>query len=411
MQAPNQTRNAASRLWLPVAVGAMGYFVDIYDLVLFSIVRVASLRELGVADADLLPVGVMLLNCQMAGMLVGGILWGILGDKKGRLSVLFGSIFLYSAANIANGFIQTVPLYAVLRFVAGVGLAGELGAAVTLVSETLPRHLRGYGTSLIAGVGVCGAVFAGLTGDAFHWRNAYILGGILGLVLLVLRVSMFESGMYLSMLEKAARKGDFRMLFTDRKRFTTYLSCILIGVPIWYVVGILITFSPEITRELGVLGPIQAGKAIMWCYGGLAVGDIASGFLSQKLGSRKKVLLAFLLLTFACILLMLFSYGLSPASFYYLCALTGFATGYWAIFVTIAAEHFGTNLRATVATSVPNFVRGAVVPITLGFEWMHRSLSLRMSALIIGTLCMAVALIAWSKLRETHGSDLNYVEI
>lgn len=397
-------------LWLPVAVGAMGYFVDIYDLVLFSIVRVASLKEMGVADSDLLSVGVLLLNCQMAGMLVGGLLWGILGDKKGRLSVLFGSIFLYSAANIANGFVQGIEWYAALRFIAGVGLAGELGAAVTLVSETLPKNLRGYGTSLIAGVGVCGAIFAGMTGDAFHWRNAYILGGILGLVLLVLRVTMFESGMYLSMLEKAARKGDMRMLFNDRKRFVTYLCCILIGIPIWFVVGILITFSPEITRELLVTGPVAAGRAIMWCYGGLAIGDIASGFLSQQIHSRKKVMLWFLLLTAACVLLMLFNFGLSPEAFYWQCGLIGFATGYWALFVTVGAEHFGTNLRATVATSVPNFVRGAVVPITLAFDMLRHHLSLRMSALFVGTICISVALVALTKLRETHATDLNYLE-
>jgi len=401
---------SVSKLWLPVAVGAMGYFVDIYDLVLFSIVRVVSLKELGIADGELLSVGVLLLNCQMVGMLVGGLLWGILGDKKGRLSVLFGSIFLYSAANIANGFVNSIELYALLRFVAGVGLAGELGSAVTLVSETLPRNLRGYGTSLIAGVGVCGAIFAGLTGDMFHWRNAYILGGILGLFLLVLRVSMFESGMYLSMLEKSARKGDIWMLFNNKQRFSTYLSCILIGVPIWFVVGILITFSPEITRELGVTGPVAAGRGIMWCYGGLAIGDITSGFLSQRLGSRKKILFWFLVLTLLCILGMLFSFGLTPEQFYLFCGVTGFATGYWAIFVTVAAEHFGTNLRSTVATSVPNFVRGSVVLLTFAFELIHRSLSLRMSALAIGIVVMAVAFIALSKLRETHSTDLNYLD-
>lgn len=399
-----------SKLWLPVAVGAMGYFVDIYDLVLFSIVRVVSLKELGIADDKLLSVGVLLLNCQMVGMLVGGLLWGVLGDKKGRLSVLFGSIFLYSAANIANGFVHSIELYALLRFIAGVGLAGELGAAVTLVSETLPRDLRGYGTSLIAGVGVCGAIFAGITGDMFHWRNAYILGGILGLLLLILRVSMFESGMYLSMLEKSARKGDIWMLFNNKKRFSTYLSCILIGVPIWFVVGILITFSPEITRELGVTGPVAAGRGIMWCYGGLAIGDITSGFLSQRLGSRKKILFWFLVLTLVCILGMLFSFGLTPEQFYWFCGITGFATGYWAIFVTVAAEHFGTNLRSTVATSVPNFVRGSVVVLTFAFEMIHRSLSLRMSALVVGLVVMAIALFALSKLRETHSTDLNYLD-
>ena len=284
-------------LQVPVIVAALGYFVDIYDLLLFSIVRVPSLKYLGVPEGELLEKGVFLINMQMAGMLIGGILWGVLGDKKGRLSVLFGSIVLYSLANIANGFVTGVEQYAVLRFIAGIGLAGELGAGITLVSEILPKEIRGYGTALVASVGVLGAVLAYFVADLFDWQIAYFIGGGLGLLLLLLRVSVFESGIFKDLKEKPVTRGNFFSLFTSSRQFYKYLNCILIGLPIWFVIGILVTFSPEFGKALGVAAPIKAGKAIMFAYIGLSLGDFSSGFLSQSLGSRRRVVLLFILLT------------------------------------------------------------------------------------------------------------------
>ncbi|MBN8554981.1 MAG: MFS transporter [Deltaproteobacteria bacterium] len=393
-----------------VIVSALGYFVDIYDLLLFSIVRVASLKDLGIADEHILENGVFLLNCQMTGMLVGGIFWGILGDKKGRLSVLFGSIFLYSIANILNGFVHTVEMYAVLRFFAGLGLAGELGAAITLVAEILPKENRGYGTAIVAGVGIMGAVVAGLVGDIFHWRTAYFIGGGLGLLLLVMRISMFESGMYKSLQTQNVKKGDLWMLIGDRKRLLKYIACILVGVPLWFVVGILITLSPELGEALQVQGPVSALKAVMYSYFALSLGDILSGFLSQYFKTRKKVLFVFLGLTYFFVLAYVFSSGLSVQSFYWLCFALGFGAGYWAVFMTVAAEQFGTNLRATVATTAPNFVRGAVVPMTLGFQILSHYISLPMAALAVGTIVIALAVISTAYLSETHAKDLDYLE-
>ncbi|MCE1227370.1 MAG: MFS transporter, partial [Geobacteraceae bacterium] len=347
---------------LPVIVAALGYFVDIYDLVLFSIVRVPSLKALGLSGKELVDQGVFLLNMQMIGMLLGGILWGVLGDRKGRLKIMFGSIFLYSIANLANGFADSITAYAVLRFIAGVGLAGELGAGITLVSEVLHKSVRGYGTMIVASVGVSGAILANFIAKSFDWRNAFIIGGILGLCLLALRLGVVESGMFSSMKEQEqVSKGNFLSLFTSADRFGRFLHAILIGLPSWFVVGVLITFSPEFAKLLGVTGAISAGNAVMYCYLGLVAGDLLSGILSQLLKSRKKVVLLFLIITVVAVVVYFMAGGVSAEAFYGICGLLGFGIGYWAIFVTIAAEQFGTNLRATVATTVPNFVRGMTV--------------------------------------------------
>jgi MFS family permease len=408
MQGINLKRDVLN---LTVIVSALGYFVDIYDLVLFSIVRVASLRDLGVAEADLLSVGIRLLNMQMTGMLIGGIVWGILGDKLGRVSVLFGSILMYSLANIANGLISSVDAYAWLRLVAGIGLAGELGAAITLVSESLPKESRGIGTSVVAGVGVSGALLAATIGKHFPWQFAYIAGGSLGLLLLILRVKMLESGMFSQMRDDSdISRGDIRMLFTNLERFGRYMDCILIGIPLWFVIGILVTFSPEICKALGATGVVSAGDGIFWAYTGLVVGDIGSGLVSQWLKSRKATLWIFQIASAALILLFLFSTNMSPNYYYFLCFMLGCAVGYWAIFVTVAAEQFGTNLRATVATTVPNFVRGSVVIITTAFTALQAKVGIVQSALTVGMVCVAIGLFALKRLKESFGKDLNWLE-
>ncbi|HMP98172.1 MAG TPA: MFS transporter [Cyclobacteriaceae bacterium] len=395
---------------LPVVVAALGYFVDIYDLLLFSIVRIPSLQTLGFEGQELLTKGTLLLEIQMFGLLTGGILWGILGDKKGRLSVLFGSILLYSLANLANGFVTSLPQYAILRFIAGIGLAGELGAGITLVAEILPARMRGYGTTLVASVGMFGAVMAYFTADLFDWRVAYWVGGSLGLLLLIARVSVFESGVFMRLKERKISRGNFMMLFNDPSRFKRFIGCILIGLPIWYVIGILITLSPEFGVALNYADPIVAGKAVMFSYIGLALGDLSSGLLSQWFQSRKKVVLFFILLTFVFIILYFIIPVRTSTSFYFMSVLLGFGVGYWALFVTIAAEQFGTNLRATVATSVPNFIRGTVVPITESFKYLAIYVGIVYSALAIGVITIIIALIALRTISETFARDLNFIE-
>ncbi|MBC3539423.1 MFS transporter [Rufibacter sediminis] len=411
MQTTTSSASTSKLLNTAVIVAALGYFVDIYDLVLFSIVRIASLRDLGVTDsAALLEDGVRLINMQMTGMLLGGIFWGILGDKKGRISVLFGSIFLYSSANIANGFVSSLEAYAWLRFIAGVGLAGELGAGITLVSEVLPKEKRGYGTTIVASVGISGAILAGIIGEYFHWRTAYFVGGGLGLLLLLLRIGVYESGMFARTQQQDVARGNFLSLFTNGARFLKYVKCILVGVPIWFVIGVLITFSPEFGQALGVPVAISTAKAIGFSYFGLSLGDVASGLLSQKLQSRKRAVILFLFLLALAILLYLFAHGASETYFYVLCCALGFASGYWAMFVTIAAEQFGTNIRATATTTVPNFVRGAVVPFTLMFSAYKEEWGLLLTAGVLGVIALVIALAAILTLPESYGKELDYVE-
>ncbi len=394
---------------IPVIVAALGYFVDIYDLLLFSIVRIPSLRSMGVTDAQMLDQGEFLIRVQMAGLLVGGIIWGIMGDKRGRLSVLFGSILLYSLANIANGFATTVDQYAVLRFIAGIGLAGELGAGITLVSESLPTRLRGYGTTLVATVGLMGAVLANYVAKIFDWQIAYFIGGGLGLILLVARVSVFESGIFLKIKEQSVQRGNFFQLFNQKERFVKFVGCILIGLPIWYVIGILITFSPEFAKAMSITG-VVAGDAVMFSYIGLAAGDMVSGITSQIIRSRKKTVFVFILLTLAFVIVYLYWPFKSEVGFYVSCFLLGFGVGYWALFVTIAAEQFGTNLRSTVATTVPNFIRGTVIPLTIAFKYMRESIGILEGALVVGIFTILIAFWALRLIDETFGRDLNFVE-
>ncbi len=406
---------------LAVLVAALGYFVDIYDLILFNVVRVKSLEGLGVHGAAVFERGIFILNMQMLGMLVGGILWGILGDRRGRLSVLFGSIILYSLANLANGApdklsawtgggLDTIQMYALIRFLAGVGLAGELGAGITLVSESMPRETRGFGTAIVASVGICGGLVAVFVSKHADWRNAYFIGGGLGLALLVLRLGVMESGLFQNLRARDVSRGHFFGLFASWSRARKYLSVILVGVPIWYVVAIPITFAPEIGRALGMTEPPSAPNAVLSVYSGLVLGDLGSGLLSQLFRTRKKVLAAFILATALFLALYFTVAATSLPIFYAVCFGMGVAIGYWAVFVGMASEQFGTNIRATVTTTAPNFVRGAVVPLTLVFGSLRGSLGITRAALFVGAGTLLIALIALYALPETFGRDLDFVE-
>lgn len=398
-------------LSLPVIVGALGYFVDIYDLLAFSILRQPSLSSLGLTPEQVDSKGLLIINIQMLGLLIGGIVWGIYGDKKGRLSVLFGSILLYSIANIANGFVHTVPQYVVCRFIAGIGLAGELGAGITLVSELLPKEKRGIGTSMVAGIGLLGAVFAYFLKQHFDWRTCYFIGGGLGFLLLILRVSVVESGMFDSIKNQKIQKGNFWMFFNNARRFRKYIFSILIGLPTWYVIGILISFSNRFAQQFFIPQTIDTGKAVMYAYVAISIGDILIGLLSQLLKSRKKALYIFYVITAVAIYVFFFGlYHKTDSQLYWTCALLGFGTGFWAIFVTMAAEQFGTNLRATAATTAPNMVRGSLNLVTLLFASLQTITSYANAGLITGIVVMIIAVVSAIFTEETFGKDLNYVE-
>ncbi|PTM16931.1 MAG: MFS transporter [Bacteroidetes bacterium] len=388
-------------------VAALGYFVDIYDLLLFSIIRIPSLTDLGVEDVG--EIGMLILNTQMFGLLLGGILWGVLGDKLGRTKVLFYSIALYSLGNIANGFVTNGTQYAWIRFFAGIGLAGELGAGITLVSELLPKEKRGIGTSLVAGVGLTGAVLAFFIAQWFDWRTCYFIGGGLGLLLLFVRLSVFESGLYKSLASNSkVSKGNFLMLFATKERFMRYLRSILIGLPTWFVVGILISFSPEFARQLGITESIDPGIGIMVSYSAIAVGDVAIGLLSQRLQSRKQAMHVFYAITMVGMLV--FFTSSSALQLYISTGIMGFGTGFWAVFVTIGAENFGTNLRATAATSIPNMVRGSLNGITALFLALNAKFTYVNAGIVTAVVVMLITYWAISGLQETFGRDLDFYE-
>jgi MFS transporter, putative metabolite:H+ symporter len=392
-----------------ILVASLGYFVDIYDLVIFSIVRVKSLQDIGV-PADRIEIeGNYVINMQMFGLLLGGIIWGIIGDKLGRIKVLFGSIFLYSAANFINGMVKDVDSYAIIRFIAGIGLAGELGAGITLVSETLSKERRGYGTTIVAVIGLLGAVAAAAAGQ-FDWRIAYYIGGGLGILLLLLRVGTFESGMFKNISDKDVSKGNILMLFNNPKRFLKYLYCILIGAPLWFVVGVLVTKAPEFGDALGATEKLSAGTGIMYTYIGISIGGVFAGLLAQYTRSRKNTMFIFLLLSVISTMFYLSAKGITPGQFIWLCFFMGFGVGYWATFVTIASEQFGTNIRSTVTTTVPNFVRGSLIPINFIFTLLMGHFGRINAGYIVMVVLTGISLYATSQLQETFEKDLDYIE-
>jgi MFS family permease len=401
---------------LPVVVAALGYFVDIYDLLLFGIVRVPSLRSMNIEPDG---AGILIQNWQMFGLVLGGILWGVWGDKKGRLSVLFGSILVYSIANIACGFLPQINFmdkttaYALLRFVAGVGLAGELGAGITLVSESLPKELRAIGTSIVAGFGLLGAVVANFTVElSGDWTIAYFIGGGLGLLLLIFRIGVAESGIFKEMDNKEEiSKGDFFSFFTNWDRFIRYMKCIAIGLPTWFCIGILGLLANKFGKPLGIKEELSPGKAIMWAYIGISAGDFISGFISQWFKSRKKAIFWMMLFTLIGVLLMLFGGAKTAKMYYFYCVWLGLGTGYWAMFVTVGAEQFGTNIRSTAATTIPNMVRGMVIPMTLLFNALILPMNnVITAALIVGGVAFFLGFYSTLTIGETHGKDLDFVE-
>ena len=427
----NHTQHSNRKIMAIVVVAALGYFVDIYDLVLFGVIKAESLKQImiGTSPALQAATGKFLFNMQMIGMLIGGVIWGVLGDKRGRLQVLFGSILLYSLANIANAFVSDISTYAVIRIIAGIGLAGELGAGITLVSEMMSKEKRGYGTMIIVTFGALGAVFASLVGskgDYFSqiifnltnvqlasWQVAYIIGGLMGFTLLFLRIGTIEPHYFKAIKSKnEIKKGSFKLIFSSKTNRIKYVHCILIGIPIWFIIGLIIMNSKDDFGPWVGLENIENGTAVMYTYIGLSFGDLISGLLSQVLKSRKKVV--FLYLSFTAILTLIFLFfgkGMTAATYYFFCFLLGTGTGYWAIFVTIAAEQFGTNIRSTAANTIPNFVRGSVNVIMLLFSLLLASqLSVGISAFFIGAFFIGLAFYSLSQLKETFGKELDYIE-
>jgi MFS family permease len=373
-------------------------------------VRRNSLIAVGVAEPQLLSQGIFLLNMQMAGLMVGSVLWGVLGDKKGRVKVLYGSILLYSVATLLNAFVTNTSQYAVLRFISGVGLSGELGAAITLVSESMETRHRGIGTMIVAGFGLMGGILAALLSELFDWKTCYLIGGSFGVGLLLLRVSLPEPALFKE-IKTHKNRGDLRLLFGSKTRLLKGLSLILMGLPIWFNSGILMIFAPEFGKALSIQGaPITASKSVLYSYFGVALGDFVSGAISQWVKSRKKVVVLFILLLATGMAFYLTAHRTSQLYFYSLCFVLGFFAGYWALLVTMTAENFGTNLRATMTTMVPNLVRASVIPLSFLFEFFYARTDIITSAIYVALVSVLLGLVAVSQLPETFHSELNFLE-
>jgi MFS transporter, putative metabolite:H+ symporter len=400
---------------VPVIVGALGFFVDIYDLLLFAIVRIQSFEDLGVAADQMKNKGETVIIWQMLGLVIGGLIWGVLGDKKGRKSVLFGSILLYSLATIANGFVNDINQYTWLRFIAGLGLAGELGASITLTSEILPKEKRGIAATIIACSGVMGTITAyivyNLSGE--DWRLCYFIGGGMGIALLFLRVSVLESGMYDAVRLSKKKMGNLLMLFNNRDRLLRYIRGILIGLPVWYIIGVIITFADEFANRFNIKDFDQP-KALMLQYVALGFGDLTAGLLSNYLKSRKKTLLIFYGIAAVSILLFFATKGGgNAANMYIICMGLGFGSGISVQYITMSAEQFGTNLRATAAISIPNMVRGCLPLILLLFQLLRGKNFIGdyiTAAWVTGVIIMCIGFIAAIYTKETFGKELRYIE-
>jgi len=398
-------------IWITVLVAAMGYFVDVTDLWLFSNLRVASLRDLGLSDDQVTDTGALLLNSQQIGLLVGSVIWGVMGDRRGRASVMFGSIFLYSVGNILNAFVTSVPQYVALRFITGVGLAGEIGAGITLVCEILPRDKRGIGTTFVTGLGVAGAILAALMGKYLSWRTAFFVGGCLGLGLFFLRVFTHDSGLFERMSEeRAIKRGSIKQLVTTPDLLVRFLSCVASGMPIYLTFSIFAVFSPEIAPALGIKESVSISDVMLCVSVGLTLGDVLAGVISQLARRRKGPLIFLVLMNFVAAVTITMGLSRSSLGYLVLVFILGLTSGYWACLITTSAEQFGTNIRATVTTMVPNFVRATAIPITILFIQVKKYLSIQNTVLLVTFIVFSAAFWGLSRLRESFHADLDYYE-
>jgi MFS transporter, putative metabolite:H+ symporter len=398
-------------LALGIIVSALGFFVDLYDIMALGAVGEASLKSIGITDKALLEKGVTTLqNWQMGGMVIGGFLWGIIGDKYGRLKVLFGSIILYSLFTLLNAFVLNLNQYVICRFIAGIGLAGELGAGITLVSEQMQKEKRGLGPAIIAGFGVLGAIVAVFISKIYNWQTVFIVGGVLGFCLLILRVGVVESGLFKITQHTKVSKGNFLIILRNKNYLKKFICILLVGIPGWYANGILIQLTPYVSESMGMTVIPSKGTVIIYFFIALCVGDIMGGVISQWLKSRKKSIYLFLSLH-AVMLLLFFTIGKTSVQVYYtIFAGIGFSVGFVIQLFTLAAENFGTNIRTLVTSSGLNLVRAWVIPCSLAYTWLNNNFTILkwQSAAAIGFVAIVLALFALRQLDETFDNDLEF---
>jgi MFS family permease len=407
---PSTTAQYSRKDILMISVAALGYFVDLYDMLIFSSERVEALGSIGVAKQKMGEVGLMLQNYQMLGLVIGGFLFGILADKFGRLRVLFASILLYSVANIGNAFVTNVPAFAVARLIAGIGLAGELGVALSWISESLKPQQRTIATTIVSAFGLLGGVVAAIMATHFHWQTSYMIGGIMGLVLLAFRVSLNESKLFEQTRQSSAKKGNLFQLLSNKKQLKKFVLCVLSGAPAFVLLSIYVTLAPEFGAAFGITEQISVAHGIMVFLIVFAMSDVACGLLSKIMRKRKTPLLIF-----ACLQILSIGYYLlvppqTVEAFYFRCMLLGFSAGYWGILITNSLEQFGTNIRATVATSTPSLIRGMTIPASIFFTVVSKQTSLVTAGAIVGFSLVAISIVSILLLDDKFENDLNFME-
>lgn len=391
-----------------VIVTALGYFIDLFDYYVFLVTRQKVLTDFGFSGSQLMETGLYMVNLQFAGLLVGGVIFGVLGDKIGRKQSLLGSILLYSIATLASGMTHNIDVFAALRFIAGIGIAGEVGVGVTMVSETMDKNRRGLGVTAFIGVGLLGVVAAALMSELLHWRTCYIIGGLAGLLLLVTRIWVMEPQMFTD-LNKSVKRGSFRVLFASPDGVRRYVLCILLAVPVFFGVSIIATLSPELSIALGASPPASVSTTMIIAYTMMVIGEIVIGLLSQRLKSRKKVIALFLVLMAITLGVGFHNGALDATGYYILAGVVGFFMGYWVNFIALSAEQFGTNVRSLAANTIPNFTRGTTIAINMAFLALKDD-GVVYAASIVGFTVIVIALLALWKLPETFGKDLDYTE-
>lgn len=404
----NQSWRFSKQEILTVLVVALGYYVDAYDLLVMSAVRKPSLLSLGVPESETLNIGLSLLNYQLVGLMIGGVMWGVIADKYGRKKALFGSILIYSFANIANGYINSVNMYYWLRIIAGFGLAGELGVGISLITENVAKERRTISTAIVSFFGMLGASTGGWFGSIFEWQNCFLIGGFAGLLLLLLRLKVEESVMFNEIKDKNVSKGNIWMIIKNPKTLLTYFFCTLAGAASILFIGVFIQSTPELGKLFNL--NITAGIALIWYYLGASVSEIIAGLLSKLLKERKAPIYIFYAISLLAITNFCVNVPNSPYFFYLNCLFLGFGLGWWSQLITLSAELFGINVRATAATSIPTFARAWNIPFSNIFKQNIPNLGIVNSAFGIGVIVVSLAIISITMVKETFENDANFIE-
>lgn len=414
-----ETKHKEQSIALLILVASLGYFVDAYDLIIASVVRSSAIVELGLAQVgtpEHTKYAQLFEYVQSAGILLGGIIFGVYSDKKGRKKALYYSIAIYSIANILNGLLSaSVPfvgtVYCILRFICGFALAAELSIGIVMISETMKAKHRGYGTMIVVSFGILGAVLAAVLFEfiGIHWQTLYLIGGIAGVLLLIFRFSVKETNPFLDLENQESERGSWVMIFKNRRLLKILFNAILLGFPIYFFISIPIKFATDYGKELGLT--IKGTIPIIVFYIAMSVSDIIANYLCQLFENRKKVLYFYLGLCTISVFLLHFYPPTTPEQYFYLFSpLMGFASGYWALLITFTNEQIGTNIRSTYTTAVPNVVRSLFIPIQLLLTVLQPTFGTSTSVFYIGVLAVILALLGLYSLKETWGKNLKFID-